>query len=101
MSWKVWPYWLKGVILGMIIAVLGIVIVYLIGGYVENYWFLALGFPIIPISSLLYLLFSLLDPFDFISYIGFPFFVLQIIVGYAIYGFIIGWIYGKINNRND
>ena len=94
MGWKDLNYWLKGGILSAIIFV----IVFLLAFYLDATYGGHPGlliFPLIPLiilSSLFNLDISLTNSFIIV--------ILLLLFFWFIVGAIIGWMYGKIKNRN-
>ncbi len=100
MGWKTWPYWLKGGIIPSLVYLL-IACIFFILGEME-----LLNKATELILTRLFMIMSIPTITSF--YAIFPdysasFFNITTITatGYFIIGAIIGWIYGKIKNRNS
>ena len=92
MEWKDLSYWLKGGILSAIIFV----IFFLLAIYIDSKYGGHPGLVIFPLIPILSGLFTL-------NVSGIKFFIIAIpisLIFWFIVGAIIGWIYGKIKNRN-
>lgn len=102
MGWKNWPSWVKGGIIGIIISLFAVFIVYLIGGFEENYLFYIIQFPIIPAWYIFAFIFDLMaDNGPYIENLIFLKLIFGFAFGYAIYGIFIGWLIGKIKSKKE
>ena len=81
MGWKDWPYWLKGGEIFEILLIIGLFLIAFIKGE---------GLAIL----FLLIFFGGENPWEMFTFLGF-------LILYFILGAIIGWIYGKIRNRNS
>ncbi|MBS3085684.1 hypothetical protein J4225_03285 [Candidatus Pacearchaeota archaeon] len=81
MGWKDWPYWLKGGVIFEILLIIGLFLIAFIKGE---------GLAIL----FLLIFFGGENPWEMFTFLGF-------LILYFILGAIIGWIYGKIRNRNS
>ena len=113
MSWKDWPYWLKGGAIGSIFFTIFFLTVYVVG-----FIFITHGI-LLDLFDILFLVFSTvisLTTGDFLfssadcriaEFLCLPntLGVIKATIFYSIISFLIsaliGWIYGKIKNRNN
>lgn len=96
MRWKNWPSWVKGGIIGIIIAIILSLIVILFGEY-DNLITFLIGFGIFTINFWLAILINCNIESCFISdlYI----FMIVFIIEFYVVGSIIGLLIGKLRKR--